>query len=229
MRSSCARPSGVSGPGTPVSTSTSQRANGERKRDASASSTAADSLPRTSAATVRRLSTSRVKGRRTRAASPQPPATTQRQRTSAAAKRSDPAIFPERAVAAGGECLVGPAAHSRTDLAHPLAIPDLGDRLVPDVPENLLSGPVVRAEEDAAVVQDVGRGEGRRAVPQPGARGASPHAVEEGDLSTRQTQRLVELGKRAYAIVGGVDEDRNAPRPPARREGADLVGVVAQL
>src|SRR5688500_12523105 len=167
MRSSSVRPSGVSGPGTPLSTSTTQRANGEWTRDARASSTAADSLPRTAAATVRRLSTSSVWGRSTAAASPQPPITTQRRRTSAAAKRSDPAIFPERAVAARGECLVGPTAHSRADLAHPLAIPDLGDRLVPDVPENLLSGPVVRAEQDTAVVQDLGRGGRGRSGPPP--------------------------------------------------------------
>src|SRR5687768_9677064 len=213
----------------PVSTRIAQRANGEPKRAASSSSTAADSLPVTRAATVRRSSIVCAKGTSAATASSHPPTISQRRRTTVAASRSNPAIFPQRAIATGGKRLVLPTVHRGADLPHPLAIPDLGDRVIADVPEYFLARPVMRAQEHAAVVENVGCGERSGAVTEPGARCATANAVKEGHLLARQPELLVELGKGTNTIVRGVDEYRNPACPPTCRKLTDFVGIVAEL
>ncbi len=91
----------------------------------------------------------------------------------------------------------------RSNLTHPLPVPDLRDRLVADVAEYLLPGPVVRAQKDATVVENIGRREGRRAMTEPRACDATTNAMSQRYLLARKAKRGVELGSaptRLFAV-----------------------------
>src|SRR5512133_794282 len=147
-------------------------------------STRSDSLPSTRAPTWSRRSTPPASGRSAAAATAQSAATSARRRTTQRANgpASEPAIFPERAVAAGGDVGVAALADRATDLAHAVAVPELGDRRVADVADDDLAPPVVDAHQHLAIVEDARHRERDRTVAHVAARRAPLHALEPGEL-----------------------------------------------
>ena len=66
----------------------------------------------------------------------------------------EPALLYKPAVPASGNLIIPTLAHERSNLAHSVTIPDLGERVVAQISDDFLPSPVVNAHENVAVVEN---------------------------------------------------------------------------
>ena len=66
----------------------------------------------------------------------------------------EPALLHKPAVPASWKIVIPALANERSNLAHPVPIPDLGERVIPQISNDFLPAPVVNAHENVAVVKN---------------------------------------------------------------------------
>ena len=105
----------------------------------------------------------------------------------------EPALLYEPAIPAGRNFIVPALAHERPDLTHALAIPDLRERVVPQISDDFLSSPVVDTHQDVAVVQNARdrKRNGTMAKPQLGC--ATLELVQKRLHLARDADPIVEM------------------------------------